>query len=192
MVQRVAMDEVLRKHVGGRPVQLVAWSSLQVLGEHSSRLSRHSAMLSAKQLDAVDAHQAEEGVMTLLEVGLAELELDGRELASEDRDQEVARSRRLVPGSGSRYAQSRLSPGQASLRPSGAGVNTSPWSATLCLDLVNDTRSGYLGAKVREVMTDGARGRITFGAPSFLLPLSVQPGESTESGGVATCGHPCG
>ena len=53
-------------------------------------------MLSAKQLDAVDAHQREQRVVPPLKVGLPELEFDGGELALQDLNEEVpAPARRL-------------------------------------------------------------------------------------------------
>ena len=43
-----------------------------------------------QQLDAVDAHKAEECVVPLLEFGPPELDFHGGQLASQDRDEEIS------------------------------------------------------------------------------------------------------
>ena len=47
-------------------------------------------MLSAKQFDAVDAHQREQRVVPPLKVGLAELRLNGGQLALQDWDKKIS------------------------------------------------------------------------------------------------------
>ncbi len=94
--QRVAVDEVLRQHVGGSPIELVRLIEIQVVGEDLQHVRAALGDVVRQELDPVDAHQSEQGVVPLLEVGLPELEFDGGELALQDPDEEVpAPARRL-------------------------------------------------------------------------------------------------
>ena len=98
--QRVAVHEVLRQHVGRGAIQLVRLIEIQIVGEDLQHVRAALGDVVRQQLDAVDAHQREQRVVPPLEVGLAELEFDGGELALQDRDEEVAAPARRLQEAG--------------------------------------------------------------------------------------------
>ena len=65
------MDDVLREHVGGGSVEVVLLVEAEVVGEDLEHVLAALGDVVVQQLDAVDAHEAEEGVVALLEVALA-------------------------------------------------------------------------------------------------------------------------
>ena len=98
--QRVAVDEVLRQHVGGGAVEVVRLIEIQVVGEDLQHVRAALGDVVRQELDAVDAHQREQRVVPPLEVGLPELEFDGGELAPQDPDEEVAAPARRLQEAG--------------------------------------------------------------------------------------------
>ena len=94
--QRVAVHEVLRQHVGRGAVQVVRLIEVQIVGEDFQHVRAALGDVVRQELDPVDAHQREKGVVPLLELGLSELEFDGGELPLQNPDEEVpAPARRL-------------------------------------------------------------------------------------------------
>ena len=94
--QGVAVDEVLRQHVEGGAIQVIRLVEIQILGEDLQQIRAALGDVVRQQLDPVDAHQSEQRVVPLLEVGLPVLEFDGGELALQNLDEEVpAPARRL-------------------------------------------------------------------------------------------------
>ena len=100
IVKRVAVDEVLRQHVGRGAVEVVRLIEVQVVGEDLQHVRAALGDVVGQQLDAVDAHQREQRVVPLFKVGLAELDFDGGELALQNPDEKVAAPARRLQEAG--------------------------------------------------------------------------------------------
>ena len=94
------MHEVLRQHVERGAIQVVRLIEVQILGEDLQHIRAALGDVVRQQLDAVNAHQPEQRIVPLLEVGLPELEFDGGELALQNLDEEVAAPARRLQEAG--------------------------------------------------------------------------------------------
>ena len=95
-LQRIAVHEVLRQHVGRSPIEFVRLVHIQILGEDLQQIRAALGDVVRQQLDAVDAHQRQQRIVPPLEIRLSVLEFHGGELAPQDLDEEVsAPARRL-------------------------------------------------------------------------------------------------
>lgn len=82
--------EMTRSSSGAKmPVRDVSGAGVS-RGQHGNA-NGHESRNDLQQLDAVDAHEAEERVVALLEIASSVLHLDGGELAPQNLNQEVAR-----------------------------------------------------------------------------------------------------
>ena len=88
--QCVAVNQIPRQHEAGGLVEIVGLIETQVLGKDFKQVVAALGDVVRQEFDTIDAHQCEQGVVVLLEVGFAVLQLHRSELAPQDLHQEVA------------------------------------------------------------------------------------------------------
>ena len=98
--QRVAVNKVLRQHIGRGAIEFVRLIEIQVVGEDLQQIRAALGDVVRQKLDAVDAHQPEQRIVPPLEVGFSVLEFHGGELAPQDRHEKVAAPARRLQEAG--------------------------------------------------------------------------------------------
>lgn len=84
------MHEIERQNEGGGAIETVRFINTEIFGENVQQVGAAFGDVVGQQLDAIDAHQAKQGVMALLKIRLAVFKLNCGKLALEDIYQKVA------------------------------------------------------------------------------------------------------
>ena len=84
------MDEILGEDMPRGAVEVVRVLEVEIARKDLQHVPAALGDVVGEELDPVGAHEAEQGVVALLEVGLTELELDRSQLPLEDAHEEVA------------------------------------------------------------------------------------------------------
>src|SRR6266496_2266344 len=90
--QRVTMQEILRQDIESGQIQLIRLIQIQVVRESLKHIRAALSDIVRQELNPIGAHHRQQGVVSPLKVGLAELRLYGGELALQDRDKEIPAS----------------------------------------------------------------------------------------------------
>ncbi len=99
--QRVTMHEILRQDIESGQIELIRFIQIQVVGEDLKHIRAALSDIVRQEFNPVGAHHRQQGVMSPLKVGLAELRLYGGQFALQDRNKEV-------PTSASRLQKTRV------------------------------------------------------------------------------------
>src|ERR1035437_9832770 len=90
--QRVAMHEVLRQDIESGPIECIRLIQTEVVGKDLKHICTALRDIICQDFNPVGAHHRQQGVMSPLKVGFAELDLYGGQFALQDRDEEVPTS----------------------------------------------------------------------------------------------------
>ena len=99
--QRVTMHEILRQDIESGPIELIRFIQIQIVGKDFKHVRAALSDIVRQEFDPVGAHHRQQGVVSPLKVGLAELGLYGGQFALQDRDKEI-------PTSASRLQEPRV------------------------------------------------------------------------------------
>src|SRR5260370_41880968 len=99
--QRITVHDILGQEIEGGQIDRIRLHEIQGVSESLKHIRATLSDIVRQELNPVGAHHRQQGVMSLLKVGLAELRLYGGQFALQDRDKEV-------PASASRLQETRV------------------------------------------------------------------------------------